>query len=107
MTRGDPALPVWTETSCDDTGSIRGATDMAETLKYKGYQIRLTPQQLAESKRWTLRLWIENHTGPEVFEKLFSGNATFGSADEAARAGVEFGMRIVDGEVEGIHAPGP
>ena len=80
---------------------------MAETLGYKGYRIKPTPQQLAESNRWTPRLWIGNHTGPEVFEEPFRGDGTFGSEEEAARAGVEFGMRIVDGEVEGMHAPGP
>jgi hypothetical protein len=72
-----------------------------EEIPYKGYLIEATPDQLADLMKWTLHLYIFRHSGGGVRSKDFSARNIFDTEEEAAAACVDFGKRIIDGEIEG------
>ena len=77
---------------------------MVETPRaaYKEFQILPTPQQLADSGEWTLSIVIEKHTGDAVVFRNFSTANSFPTKDEALQRCLEFGRKIIDGEVENL-----
>ena len=68
---------------------------------YDGYVITPRPCQLTENKRWTTKILIGKHSWAGVSEKHCFDNRTFATKDEAIAHCLDFGRRIVDGEVEG------
>ncbi len=55
---------------------------------------------LLPSGEWSLEVHITVQRGDEIRIKPFTGSATFFSEVESIRHGLDFGKRIIDGEVE-------
>lgn len=74
-------------------------SSMSEAF-YKGYVIEATPHQLSESKRWTINIYIRHDTGDHInFSNYYAAN-TFETKEEAIKDCIDFGRRIIDGEIE-------
>lgn len=65
---------------------------------YKGYVIRPAPMQLADG-RWNGDVYVVLSKGSKFAEKKFSTTTTFASREEANDHGIEFGRKVIDGEV--------
>ncbi len=83
----------------------------APTLPYKGYEIRATPLQLPESRKWTLDIEIvrrpqrskhRRKIGDTVNLRSFSAQNEFWTREEAIVRCFAFGRRIIDGKVKGL-----
>lgn len=72
---------------------------------YKGYDIIARPRQLAEDLRWTTNINIARWVNGEYRSDNFFANDTFETRDEATAACIQFGRRIIDGEVPGCSPP--
>ncbi len=77
-----------------------------DVMKYKEFEIKATPYQLAESGDWSLNIYITHHKGGETREKNFSAANTFKTRDEAVTHCLNFGRKIIDGEVQGCDVAG-
>ena len=74
-------------------------------LDYKGYRISPSPFPL-KGGGYSLRVYIIRDTGDKITERPFSAEGRFDRRTEANAAAVEFGKRIIDGEVEGLSVEG-
>ena len=74
-------------------------------LDYKGYRIRPAPFPL-QGGCYSLQVYIIRDTGDNITERPFSAEGRFDHRTEANAAAVEFGKRIIDGEVEGLTVEG-
>lgn len=65
---------------------------------YKGFEISPAPGQL-ESGQWSLYVVITKHhdSRGETLECPYSAANTFDTREEAERAALEFGMKVIDG----------
>lgn len=71
---------------------------------YRGYVIDPHPQQLAETDEWTVNVTIERHHGDRVNTRpFFAGKPTFNTKAEAIDACIDFGKRIIDGQLQGLN----
>jgi hypothetical protein len=52
---------------------------------YKGYVIEAAPHQLAESKRWTINIYIRHDTGDQINFRNFYAANTFETKEEAVQ----------------------
>lgn len=50
---------------------------------------------------WSAEVVVERHRPDGVSVRPFYGRKTYGSKDEALRAALEIGRRVVDGQVPG------
>ena len=66
---------------------------------YKDYEVHAA-SLLLPSGEWSLEVHITVQRGDEIHTKPFTGSDTFFSEVEAIRHGLDFGKRIIDGEVE-------
>ena len=73
----------------------------APTLHYKGYEIRATPLQSAESREWIINIEIGRATRGAVNVRPFSAQDQFQTQEEAIACCFAFGKRIIDGKVKG------
>lgn len=71
-----------------------------ESLKYKGYEIRAAPYQLADSGEWTVDILIVRDTGPEITHKKFGAGNRYKTKEEAVQHCFNFGKQIIDGKVK-------
>lgn len=70
-----------------------------DTITYKGYQIHPTPYQLADSGQWTINIHVAvEGEGQTKWRKFGAGN-TFETKQEAIQRCLNFGRRIIDGQV--------
>ena len=67
-------------------------------VPYKGYVIRPTPLQLADSGDWTVELYISKDKGNEIKERKYSAGDTFKTQREATQHCINFGKQIIDGK---------
>ena len=67
-----------------------------ETIYYKGYEIRITPYQLAKSKQWALEFQILRPPGNNTLTKLFSAVNTYETEKEAEKNCLNLAMQIID-----------
>lgn len=74
------------------------------SVPYKGYVIDAAPYKLAESKRWSINIYIRHDTGDAINIKNFSTANTFETKEEAIQSCIDFGRRIIDGEIENCSA---
>jgi hypothetical protein len=74
--------------------------DQMETTNYEGYEIVAKPNQLTNGT-WSLNIVIVEHRGDQTNTKPFSASNTFQSQEEAIQQCLEFGKRIIDGDVKG------
>lgn len=72
-----------------------------DVVLYKGFEIKASPHQLADSGAWSLNIYIANHAPGVTRERGFSTSDTFASREEAVRHCLDFGRQIIDGEVVG------
>jgi len=72
-----------------------------DVVAYKEFEIKASPQQLAESGEWSLNIYITHHKGGETLEKNFSATNTFKTRDEAISHCHNFGRQVIDGQVPG------
>ena len=70
--------------------------------QYKSFTIRGAPEQLAESGRWTTKVFIDHWEGGEMTGVSFNVPETWPSREEAMRSCLEHGRRIIDAKVEGV-----
>ncbi len=66
---------------------------------YKDYEVHAA-SLLLPSGEWSLEVHITAQRGDEIQTKPFTGSDTFFSEVEAIRHCLDFGKRIIDGEVE-------
>ena len=73
---------------------------------YRGYIIDAHPQQLAETQKWTVNITIERHHGSHINTRpFFDGKPIFKTKAEAIDACIDFGKRIIDGQLQGSNEP--
>jgi hypothetical protein len=82
---------------------LREESQMTE-LRYKGYLIIAKPARL-RSGRWNMDTEISVSVGDTIYSKPYLARNTFTSKEEAIAACLDFGRRIVDGQIEGLSAP--
>lgn len=66
---------------------------------YKGFEIEAKPDQLVESQSWKIRISIFRYKGNKVTEKPFEASNTFETEEEAKKFCFDFGMKIIDGQI--------
>lgn len=71
-------------------------------MEYEGYEIDSATQQLTESGEWTLRVSIAMHRNSQGItnQQFFDAANTFSSKEEADIQSIEFGKKIINGEVD-------
>lgn len=75
------------------------AVSQMKAVPYKGYVIEATPYQLSDSMEWTINIYIRRDTGEQITFRNFSATNTFKTKDEAIQHCIDFGRRIIDGEI--------
>ena len=70
-------------------------------MEYEGYEISSAAEQLSESGEWRLRVSIVRHRDSQgvTNQQFFSTDNTFASQEEADIQSIEFGKKIIKGEV--------
>jgi hypothetical protein len=80
----------------------RVLNDVEHSILYKGYEIRAAPHLLDAPRRWSIDVDIIRDDGRTVREQHYNAANTFLSEEEAVAHCLEFGRRIIDGEVPEI-----
>jgi hypothetical protein len=69
-----------------------------DDVSYNGYVIRPAPMPLTDG-RWNHEVYAVLDKGHSVVERKFFSATTFAAREEAVAHRIEFGRRIIDGEV--------
>lgn len=69
-------------------------------IPYKGYLIRPSPLQLADSNEWSLELYIGKDKDGNAAWRKFSAANTFKTKEEAVKHCINFGKLVIDGKAE-------
>ena len=77
---------------------------VARQAHYKGYVIKSTPEPLAASGQWKLRIAICWKANGILNMQPFSGPTVYDTEEEADIHGVAYGQRIIDEKVPGLKA---
>ena len=77
---------------------------MARRLHYKGSVIKSTPEPIAASGEWRLRITIYWKTSGMLNMQPFSGPTVYDTEEEADIHGITYGQRIIDERVSGLKA---
>jgi len=78
---------------------------MDKAAGYEGYVIQASPYQLAEGGRWSTHLEISRVDGDLLTTMPYSAGNTHDSEEDAIKHSLNFGRKIIDGEVPGCSAP--
>lgn len=78
-----------------------------EGIDYKGYTIRSTSIQIADSNKWTVAVNIVTPQGDNNLDQPFSSAMTFASQEEADNHSIDFGKQIIDGKHINIYLAEP
>ena len=70
-------------------------------VPYKEFIIEPTPDQLVDSGKWTMQVYIRHDTGDSIKIKPFYANNTFETKEEAIQHCIEFAKQIIDGKHTG------
>lgn len=73
---------------------------MVDSVNYKGYSIRAVPDQLVDSGRFTLNIYILHYSNGSLISRNFQAFNTFETEQEAICHCIEFGRRIIDGKIQ-------
>ncbi len=75
-----------------------------ENVHHEGYEVSPATMQRTDNGEWTLRVLITKHRDSKgvTNEKFFDGENTFKTKDEAEMKSIEFGKRIINGELSGF-----
>lgn len=79
---------------------LRNKTFRPDIIEYNGYEIQSSPYQLAESKNWTINIYIIKHRGSLVASKNFSSANSFPTRGETVKYCFDLGMKIIDGKIK-------
>jgi len=79
---------------------LRNKTFRPDIIEYNGYEIQASPYQLAESKNWTINIYIIKHRGSLVASKNFSSANSFPTRGETVKYCFDLGMKIIDGKIK-------
>ena len=71
------------------------------TETYDGYEIIPASYQLADDGKWAVQVYIAKEVGSERRERQFSAGNTFDKKARAERHCLDFGRKIIDGEIPG------
>ncbi len=66
---------------------------------YKGYEIQAVPYHLIDRDGWTIDIYISRHSGSHTRIRKFGNTDTCGTKLEAITRSLEFGERIIDGQL--------
>lgn len=77
---------------------------MARRFHYKGYVIKSTPEPIATSEQWKLRIAIYWRAVGILNMQPFSGPTVYDTEEEADIHGIAYGQRIIDEKVAGLKA---
>ena len=70
------------------------------TVSYKGFSINASPHQHPDSMEWNINICIIRDKGFQVAERNFHAANTYKTKEEAILHCIEFGRRIIDGEID-------
>lgn len=76
-----------------------------DEIQYKGYTIQAMPNQLADTKHWSVEIVLSKMGGGSAVEKQFSVGNTFPTEEEAKKHCLEFGRQIIDGKHPKLKRP--
>ena len=85
---------------------LKNKTFRPDIIEYNGYEIQASPYQLAESKNWTINIYIFKHRGSYVASKNFSLANSYPSREEAVRYCFDFGKKIIDDRIKDFSVGG-
>ncbi len=68
---------------------------------YKGYGIRVRSSRLRDTDKWNTEIVIEREVADKRFRKKFVASNQWDDEKAAIAGCIQFGRRIIDGEVEG------
>jgi len=85
---------------------VKNNTFVPDKIEYNGYEIEACPYQLAESKEWSLNIYIWKDHGSNIVSRNFSARNTFPTREEALKHCLRFGQRIIEGEIENCSVEG-
>ena len=71
------------------------------TVLYKGFEVESDSYRLAETGRWTLNIHVSKPFPGQLISRNFGAGTTYAERAEAAAHCIDFGKRIIDGEVPG------
>ncbi len=74
---------------------------MGKSVKYQGYKIQSSPHDLADSKKWRVRIFISFKQPDGVKTREFSSDILYATEEKADFHGITLGQRLIDGKVEG------
>lgn len=72
----------------------------SQNLKYKGYVITADPYQAEESGKWTFHVRIARFSRG-IKSKDFFSEETYETEEEALNGCLDFGKKVIDGDVLG------
>ena len=75
------------------------------TINYEGFEISSASLQLADSSDWTLRVSIVKHRDSQdvTNQQFFDTANTYPTKEEAEQHSIEFGKKIINGEVPNLN----
>lgn len=68
---------------------------------YKGYGIRVRSSRLRDTDKWNTEIVIEHEVADKRILKKFVASNQWDDKKAAIAGCIQFGRRIIDGEVEG------
>ena len=68
---------------------------------YKGYGIRVRSSRLRDTDKWNTEIVIEHEVADKRILKKFVASNQWDDEKAAIAGCIQFGRRIIDGEVEG------
>jgi len=89
-----------TKTRAEDVSKL--LNEVEHSIMYKGYEIRAAPHLRDAPRRWSVDVDIIRDDGRTVRKQHYNAANTFLSEEEAVVHCLEFGRRIIDGEVPEI-----
>lgn len=78
---------------------------MPRQAQYKGYVIKSTPEPIAASGKWKLRIAICWKANEILNMQPFLGPTVYHTEEEADIHGIAYGQRIIDEKVPGLKLP--
>ncbi|UVT20033.1 MAG: hypothetical protein H8K03_20015 [Nitrospira sp.] len=75
---------------------------MSRAVSYKGFTIRPAPEHLADTDRWSVKLFISSSAPNREKSKKFYTADEFATEEEATAHCIALGQRIIDGEFPGL-----
>jgi len=81
---------------------FKNKTFRPDMIEYKGYGIEASPYQIAESGNWKVNINIWERKNSQLVIKPISTSNIFPTKEEAIKYCFDFGMKIIDGNIENL-----